>query len=53
MNKNINITINNSRQCTIPIIFNDEQVIYADISNNKTKYAKKNYQTKKHKFYLI
>ena len=25
----------------------------ADVSNNQIKYAKKNYQTKKHKFYLI
>ena len=37
MNKVIDITINNTRQCTIPIIFNNKRVIYADISNNKKK----------------
>ena len=37
MNKIIDITINNSRQCTIPIVFNNKKVIYADISTNKKK----------------
>ena len=37
MNNTIDITINNSRQCTIPIMYNNKEVIYADISNNKKK----------------
>lgn len=37
MNNSIDITINNSRQCTIPVMYNNKEVIYADISNNKKK----------------